>query len=92
MYDDFTDEATVFIGPESGDEKFFTIDKFHGSSMLPGYDIDTCNDTFENATEGILYSQRLTHLSKLHYWRKTLCKVVTLDFNSELIQIIQKLK
>lgn len=85
MYEDFTDEVTVFVGPESGDEKFFTIDKFHGMPTLPGYDTENCNDTLENATEGVLYSQRLTHKSKLHYWRKTLCKVVTLEFSSKFM-------
>ncbi|XP_077289013.1 scavenger receptor class B member 1-like [Arctopsyche grandis] len=84
MYYNFVDNVTVYIGPKWGDQKFFTVDKFNGKSTLPGFNSKTCNDTLKDSTEGLIYSQRLTKQSKLLYWRKSLCKVVTLNFKEEV--------
>lgn len=73
----------MYIGPEHGHEKFFLIDKYDGTKNLPGYD-NTCSDTLVNATEGVTYAQFLTKNSTIRYWRKTLCKVTPLFYESDV--------
>ncbi|KAJ8706302.1 hypothetical protein PYW08_010928 [Mythimna loreyi] len=84
VYADFTDEMTVKIGPQWGHKEFFQIDRFRGEPMLPGYDPEECPDRIFGSTEGVMYAQRLTKQDVLKYWRKTVCKLMPLYFDSEL--------
>ncbi|RVE54417.1 hypothetical protein evm_000902 [Chilo suppressalis] len=85
IYADFTDEVTVKIGPKWGDEGFFQIDRFRGAPQLPGYDPDECPDRIIGSTEGVMYHQRLTKEDVVLYWRKTVCKVMPLYFDDEMV-------
>ncbi|KAL3270704.1 hypothetical protein HHI36_021232 [Cryptolaemus montrouzieri] len=82
IYDDFQDTVTVYIGTDRGDENYFLIDRYDGSEYLPGHG-SSCQDKIMNSTEGVAYPQYLTKNSSLRYWRKTMCKVTTLYFDSE---------
>lgn len=84
VYSDFTDEMTVKIGPRWSHKQFFQIDRFHGEPQLPGYDPDECPDRIFGSTEGVMYAQRLQKDDVLLYWRKTVCKLMPLYFDSEL--------
>uniref|UniRef100_A0A2A4JYP1 Scavenger receptor class B member 1 n=1 Tax=Heliothis virescens TaxID=7102 RepID=A0A2A4JYP1_HELVI len=84
IYADFTDELTVKIGPQWGHKEFFQIDRFRGEPQLPGFDPDVCPDRIFGSTEGVMYAQRLTKQDVLKYWRKTVCKLMPLYFDSEL--------
>ncbi|CAB3233775.1 unnamed protein product [Arctia plantaginis] len=84
IYADFKDEMTVKIGPQWGHEEFFQINRFRGVPQLPGFDPDTCPDRIFGSTEGVMYAQRLTKQAVLQYWRKTVCKLMPLYFDSEL--------
>ncbi|XP_047038904.1 scavenger receptor class B member 1-like [Helicoverpa zea] len=84
IYADFTDEMTVKIGPQWGHKEFFQIDRFRGEPQLPGFDPDVCPDRIFGSTEGVMYAQRLTKQDVLKYWRKTVCKLMPLYFDSEL--------
>ncbi|XP_018321668.1 scavenger receptor class B member 1 [Agrilus planipennis] len=85
IYSNFEDLVTVFVGAEHGHERFFMIDKYHGSQFVPFYD-NHCQDLIVNSTEGVAYAQFLTKNSTLLYWRKTLCKVTPLYYESESIK------
>ncbi|CAH0699547.1 unnamed protein product [Spodoptera exigua] len=84
VYADFTDEMTVKIGPQWGHKQFFQIDRFRGQPQIPGFDPDVCPDRIFGSTEGVMYAQRLTKQDVLQYWRKTVCKLMPLYFDSEL--------
>ncbi|XP_063632609.1 scavenger receptor class B member 1-like [Cydia splendana] len=84
IYADFTDEVTVKIGPQWGHGHFFQIDRFHGEPQLPGYDPQECPDRIFGSTEGVMYQQHITKKDILLYWRKTVCKLMPLYFDSEL--------
>ncbi|XP_026322687.1 scavenger receptor class B member 1-like [Hyposmocoma kahamanoa] len=85
IYSDFTDIVTVKIGSNHGHSEFFKIDKYRGQSQLPGYDADQCPDRIVGSTEGVMYQQRLKKDDVLLYWRKTVCKLMPLYFDSEFI-------
>ncbi|KAM3956252.1 scavenger receptor class B member 1 [Aphomia sociella] len=85
IYSDFTDEITVKIGPQWGHEEFFQIDRFRGEPQLPGYDPNECPDRIFGSSEGVMYRQHLTKEDVIVYWRKTVCKVMPLYFDSELL-------
>lgn len=84
IYADFTDEVTVKIGQQWGDEEFFQIDRFRGQPQLPGYDPNECPDRIFGSSEGVMYQQRLTKKDVVLYWRKTVCKLMPLYFDREL--------
>lgn len=84
IYTDFTDEVTVKYGPRWGHKEFFEINRFRGQPQLPGYSADTCPDRIFGSTEGVMYKQRLTKEDVLLYWRKTVCKLMPLYFDSAL--------
>ncbi|XP_030041019.2 scavenger receptor class B member 1 [Manduca sexta] len=84
IYADFTDEMTVMIGSQWGHEHFFQIEKFRGNPQLPGYDAKECPDRIFGSTEGVMYQQHLTKSDVLLYWRKTVCKLMPLYFDSEV--------
>ncbi|XP_073965533.1 scavenger receptor class B member 1-like [Choristoneura fumiferana] len=84
VYSDFTDELTVTIGQRWGHERFFQIDRFNGEPQLPGYDPNACPDRIFGSTEGVMYHQHMSKRDVLLYWRKTVCKLMPLYFDSEL--------
>ncbi|XP_017781148.1 PREDICTED: scavenger receptor class B member 1-like isoform X2 [Nicrophorus vespilloides] len=84
VYENFADVVTMYYGSESGHERFSLIDKFSGSEYLPNY--KKCKDTLVNSTEGVTYSQYLTKKSVLRYWRKTICKVMELNYESDVVR------
>lgn len=84
IYGNFQDEMTVKIGPRWGHDEFFQIDRFWGNPQLPGYDPEVCPDRIAGSTEGVMYRQRLTKNDTLLYWRKTVCKIMPLYFDSEM--------
>ncbi|XP_013177530.1 PREDICTED: scavenger receptor class B member 1-like [Papilio xuthus] len=84
MYSDFIDEVTVEIGSERGHDNFFQINRFRGEPQLPGYDPAICPDRIFGSTEGVMYHQHITKQDVLLYWRKTVCKLMPLYFESEL--------
>lgn len=81
VYDDFTDSITMFMGTQQGHEKFSLIDKYDGSSEIPGY--KNCKVNLTYSSEGVMYNQFLTKESKLKYWRKTICKPVDLSYTCD---------
>ncbi|XP_060809018.1 scavenger receptor class B member 1-like [Amyelois transitella] len=85
IYADFTDEVTVKIGSQWGHHQFFQIDRFRGEPQLPGYDPDECPDRIFRSSEGVMYHQRLSKTDVVLYWRKTVCKLMPLYFDSELV-------
>ncbi|KAJ0182935.1 hypothetical protein K1T71_000911 [Dendrolimus kikuchii] len=82
IYADFTDEVTVKYGQRWGHKEFFEIDRFRGNPQLPEYNPDTCPDRIFGSTEGVMYRQRLTKQDVLLYWRKTVCKLMPLYYDS----------
>lgn len=81
MYSDFTDNVTVYIGPRNGHKKFFLIDRYDGSDEIATG--KKCLGKVTNSSEGVSYPQFLTKNDTLRYWRKTLCKVCDLHYNSK---------
>lgn len=81
IYRKFTNVVTVYIGRKNGHKKFFLIDRYDGSDVLPGYN-KRCTKTIKNTTEGVSYPQYITKRSVLKYWRRTLCKDVDLHYES----------
>lgn len=78
---------TVYIGTKHGNEKFFLIDKYHGSDYLPYYN-GKCLDKVVNGTEGVMYPQFITKDVSLKYYRKTMCKVTPLYYESKCMYYI----
>ncbi|XP_068621865.1 scavenger receptor class B member 1-like [Battus philenor] len=85
VYNDFIDEVTVKIGTKWGHRNFFHIDRFHGEPQLPGFDPDKCPDRIFGSTEGVMYHQYISKEDVLLYWRKTVCKLMPLYFESEMV-------
>ncbi|GBP24806.1 hypothetical protein EVAR_14139_1 [Eumeta japonica] len=83
IYSDFSDEMSVYIGPQWGHERFFQIHRFRGEPQLPGYDAEVCPDRIFGSTEGVLYRQRMTKDDVLLYWRKSVCKLMPLYFDND---------
>lgn len=82
IYEFFEDVVTVYIGKGYGHEKYFLIDRYDGSEYLSGHG-SSCRDKVINSTEGVAYPQFLTKNTSLAYWRKTMCQVTTLYYDSE---------
>lgn len=85
IYADFTDEVTVKIGPQWGHGNFFQIDRFRGEPQLPEYNPDECPDRIFGSTEGVMYQQHLAKEDIVLYWRKSVCKIMPLYFDDELV-------
>ncbi|KAF5284244.1 hypothetical protein FQR65_LT00244 [Abscondita terminalis] len=83
MYSNFKHNVTVKIGTIFGSQNFFLIDQFDGSGYLPNYGRE-CSDKLVDSTEGVAYPQFLTKNTTLSYWRKTICKVVRLNYESDV--------
>lgn len=89
IYADFTDEVSVFIGPEN-ERRFFQMDRFHGNRNLgwwPGgaEGGERCDSVY-GGTEGVSYHQGVQRTDELRYFRKTLCRVMPLYFAREFEQ------
>ncbi|KAJ2943382.1 hypothetical protein O0L34_g12193 [Tuta absoluta] len=85
IYSDFTDELTVKIGQQFGHRDFFRIETFRGQPQIPGYDPEQCPDRITGSTEGVMYHQHITKEDILLYWRKTVCKLMPLYYDSEMV-------
>ncbi|XP_059057207.1 scavenger receptor class B member 1-like [Achroia grisella] len=85
IYADFTDEVTVKIGQQWSHEEFFQIDRFRGEPQLPSYDPNECPDRIFGSSEGVMYRQHLTKKDVVLYWRKTVCKLMPLYFDREML-------
>ncbi|XP_052133694.1 scavenger receptor class B member 1-like [Frankliniella occidentalis] len=81
IYNDFTDEVSVFIGPEN-ERRFFQMDRFHGDRNLGWWPADRCDSVY-GSTEGVSYHQGVLADDELRYFRKTLCRVTPLYFARE---------
>ncbi|VVC37650.1 Hypothetical protein CINCED_3A019407 [Cinara cedri] len=82
IYNKFTDEVTVFMGPENG-ERFFTVDQYHGKPSLGIWEDPKC-DSLQGATEGVTYHQFVSKNDTLKYLRKTMCRVTPLKYKNEV--------
>lgn len=80
IYNKFSDEVTVFMGPENG-RRFFTVDKYHGKSNLGIWDDLKC-DSVQGSSEGVTYHQFVSKNDTLKYLRKTMCRVTPLKYKS----------
>lgn len=78
IYDDFTDEVSVFIGPEN-EYRFFQMDRFHGNRNLGWWSADRCDSVY-GGTEGVSYHHGVRKDHELRYFRKTLCRVTPLYY------------
>ncbi|XP_054281067.1 scavenger receptor class B member 1-like [Macrosteles quadrilineatus] len=85
IYSNFVDEVTVYMGPDNG-YRFFKVNQFHGSPRFGYWDNETC-DSVQGATEGVTYHQSISKTDTLKYLRKTICRVVPLDFTHEEIKM-----
>lgn len=81
IYDDFTDEVSVFIGPEN-EYRFFQMDRFHGNRNLGWWSADRCDSVY-GGTEGVSYHHGVHKDQELRYFRKTLCRVTPLYYARE---------
>ncbi|CAG4949589.1 unnamed protein product [Parnassius apollo] len=52
---------------------------------MPGFNPDVCPDRLFGSTEGVMYHQYLTRQDVLLYWRKSVCKLMPLYFESEIV-------
>lgn len=84
IYNKFTDEVTVYMGPENG-RRFFTVEKFNGKPNLGIWDDARC-DSVKGATEGVTYHQFVSKNDTLKYLRKTMCRVTPLKYKSTYFQ------
>lgn len=86
MYKNFTDRVNVQIGVRHGHENFFKINTWNGRPTVPGFQPERgdCNANIEGSTEGALYPQLIAEDTVLRYFRKSLCRTVPLNFDSEL--------
>lgn len=81
IYEDFTDEVSVFIGPDN-ERRFFQMDRFHGNRNLGWWRGDRCDSVY-GGTEGVSYHQGVRKEDELRYFRKTLCRVMPLYYARE---------
>ncbi|XP_050438444.1 scavenger receptor class B member 1-like [Adelges cooleyi] len=82
IYNKFTDEVTVYMGPENG-RRFFTVDNYNGRQNLGLWDDAHC-DSVQGATEGVTYHQFISKNDTLKYLRKTMCRVTPLRYKNEV--------
>jgi hypothetical protein len=81
IYRKFKENVTVFIGPDNS-RRFFTMDQYNGRNRFGYWKNMTC-DSVKLATEGILYHQQISKEDYLHFFRKTLCRVTPLVYQSK---------
>lgn len=86
MYKNFTDRVNVQIGVRHGHENFFKINTWNGRPTVPGFQPERgdCNANIDGSTEGALYPQLIAEDTVLRYFRKSLCRPVPLNFDSEV--------
>ncbi|CAB0014992.1 unnamed protein product [Nesidiocoris tenuis] len=84
VYEDFTDNVTVFTQPSNGDFKFFKIDQYNGSPGLNKYENPKC-DSIQGSTEGVHYHQRVNRNDTIYYLRKTICRAVPLRWKNDML-------
>lgn len=82
IYRKFKEDVTVFIGPENSN-RFFTMDQYNGRNRFGYWDDMKC-DSVKLATEGVLYHQQISKEENLHFFRKTLCRVTPIVYQSKL--------
>ena len=83
IYEDFTDEVSVFIGPDN-ERRFFQMDRFHGNRNLGWWRGDRCDSVY-GGTEGVSYHQGVRKEDELRYFRKTMCRVMPLYYARESV-------
>jgi CD36 family. len=83
IYRTFKEDVTVFIGPNST-KNFFTMDNYNGRNRFGYWPNVTC-DSVKLSTEGVLYHQRISKDDKLLFFRKTICRAVTLVYESKCV-------
>lgn len=81
IYNKFTDEVTVYMGPENG-RRFFSVENFHGKPNLGLWQDPKC-DSVQGSTEGVTYHQFIGKNDTLKYLRKTMCRVTPLKYKSQ---------
>lgn len=76
----------VKIGVANGNENFFKINTWNHRTTVPRFypEHGDCNANIEGSSEGALYPQLITKDTVLWYFRKTLCRAVPLNFDSEV--------
>lgn len=76
----------VKIGVRHGNENFFKINSWNYRSTVPRFypEYGDCNASIEGSSEGALFPQMCTKDTVLWYWRKTLCRIAPLHFDSEV--------
>jgi hypothetical protein len=75
--------VTVFIGPNNT-KLFFTMDQYNGKNRFGYWPNMTC-DSVKLATEGVLYHQQISKDDKLLFFRKTICRAVSLVYESKCV-------
>lgn len=86
MYKNFTDRVNVQIGVRHGNENFFKINSWNGGTTVPGFQPEKgdCDANIEGSTEGALYPQLINNDTELRYFRKSLCRPVSLHYEEEM--------
>ncbi|XP_025408763.1 scavenger receptor class B member 1-like [Sipha flava] len=84
IYNKFTDEVTVYMGPEN-EPRFFTVENYNGKPNLGIWDDMKC-DSVQGATEGVTYHQFISKNDTLKYLRKTMCRVTPLKYKNEVVK------
>jgi hypothetical protein len=80
IYRSFKEDVTVFIGPDNA-RRYFTMDQYNGKNRF-GYWENMACDSVKLATEGVLYHQEISKEEDLHFFRKTLCRVTPIVYQS----------
>jgi len=60
------------------------MDQYDGKNRFGYWPNMTC-DSVKLATEGVLYHQQISKDDNLHFFRKTLCRAVTLVYESKCV-------
>jgi hypothetical protein len=81
IYRTYKDDLTVFIGPNNK-KRFFTMDHYNGRNRFGYWSNLTC-DSVKMATEGVLYHQDISKNESLHFFRKNLCRVTPIVYESK---------
>ncbi|XP_050531125.1 scavenger receptor class B member 1-like [Daktulosphaira vitifoliae] len=82
IYNKFTDEVTVHMGPENS-ARFFMVDNYNGRPNFGIWEDPKC-DSVQGATEGVTYHQFISKTDTLKYLRKTMCRVTPLKYQTEV--------
>lgn len=69
-----------------GHENFFKMNLWNHRTTVPRFytEYGECNANLNGASEGALYPMKIQKDTVLYYWRKTLCRPVSLHFVEEI--------